>query len=92
LGNIYYYGKDVKQNYVEAVEWYQKAIEDDIFWACCEGKEDSYLPYNLGICYYYGRGVEKNLDKAAKYFGWAANMGNNDAQNKLKEILKSTAR
>lgn len=58
LGNFYYNGKIVKQNYTIAVEHYVKAAK--------YGNVDAMN--NLGICYEYGRGTEKNLVKAMECY------------------------
>lgn len=58
LGECYYQGKGVEQDYGEAIRWFQKAAEADEEMAFC----------SLGICYYEGKGVEKNGDEAIKYF------------------------
>lgn len=53
LGNCYYIGKGVAQNYTEAVKWYTKAAQ--------QGHSDA--QNNLGICYLEGLGVTKTMQK-----------------------------
>lgn len=50
LGNAYYGGKGVEQDYGMAVYWYNKAIEDG---------DDDLAMNQLGCCYRYGHGVKK---------------------------------
>ena len=40
----------------------------------------------LGECHYNGYGVYENEKKALKWYGRAAEQGNQDAINKLKEL------
>jgi hypothetical protein len=54
LGSRYYKGKGVKQDYTQALKWYQKAAEQG----------DVYGQVNLGFFYCEGLGVEQNYDKA----------------------------
>ncbi|MBO5694798.1 MAG: protein kinase, partial [Lentisphaeria bacterium] len=54
LGDCYYKGHGVTQDYKEAVKWYRKAADQGLASAQC----------NLGVCYEYGHGVEKNLTEA----------------------------
>ena len=58
LGDCYYYGKGVKQNYTEAVKWYKKAAK--------QGYADAQTM--LSICYYLGEGVEQNYAKSVKWY------------------------
>jgi TPR repeat protein len=63
----------IKQDYAKAVQWYQKAVE----------QEYPDAQYNLGGLYLRGLGVKKDVTKAAKYFTAAADQGQPDAQNNL---------
>ena len=65
LGDRYYYGKDVKQNYAKAVEWYQKAAELGVELA----------QYNLAGCYEEGRGAAKDRPIALDWYKKAAAQG-----------------
>lgn len=58
------------ENYIEALEWFQKAAEQGNEYALC----------NLGRFYMEGIGVDESPKKAIKYFLAAAEMGNADAQ------------
>ena len=65
LGDIFFYGRGVKQDYGEAVKWYRKAAEQG----------DMEAQYRLILCYLTGKGVEKNDDEAAE---WCARAGEKD--------------
>lgn len=73
LGDCYYYGRGVEQNYHKAVQYYQKDAE----------KGDASAQNNLGNCYYYGKGVEQNYQKAVQWYQKAAEQGNVRAQCNL---------
>jgi TPR repeat protein len=47
LGGMYYYGKGVPKDYVEAARWYLKSAD----------QRYSKAQYNLGYMYYYGYGA-----------------------------------
>lgn len=66
----------LKENYQEALYWYQKAASQDDINAFLE----------LGIMYKYGQGTEKDLNKAKEWFQKAADMGNEEAERELLEI------
>lgn len=54
LGYLHYKGKDVAQDYAEAIKWYTKAAEQGL----AEAQQ------NLGTMYFSGKGVEKNYKEA----------------------------
>ncbi len=64
LGAAYFKGTGVKQDYVKAVEFFQKACDLDEGSGCT----------NLGIAYEYGKGVRKSINKALKYYGKACDL------------------
>ena len=78
MGNSYYYGQGVSQDYNEAAKWYRKAAE--------QGYEKA--QYNLGNSYYYGRGVSQDYNEAAKWYRKAAEQGDADAI-RLLQLLES---
>ena len=57
LGNCYYFGEGVQQNYEKAVENYMKA-----------GDDHAEAPWRLGLCYKEGTGVLLNEQKAFDCF------------------------
>ena len=77
LGECYYYGWGVEQDYKQAVVWYKKAAEQGYAPAQC----------NLGYCYDVGRGVEQDYKQAVAWYEQAAKQGNEAAKNRLKELL-----
>ena len=70
LGWCYKYGEGVKKDYVQAVNWYRKAAE----------QEYAEAQFFLGLCYESGEGVEKDLVEAVKWFRKAAKQENAEAQ------------
>lgn len=73
LGECYYHGKTLEQNYEEAVKWFRLAAD--------KGYADA--QHALGICYYFGNGVEKDHARAVFYFRAAAEQGLAGAQTDL---------
>lgn len=74
-GDKYYKEK----NYNKAVEYYQKAAEQN----------HTSAQNKLGYMYYYGYGVEKNYTKAVEWYRKAAEQGNKTAQNNLDQLKKN---
>ena len=50
LGECYFNGNDIKQDYKAGANWFTKAAE----------QEHAGAQYRLGLCYLFGNGVEKN--------------------------------
>ncbi len=73
MGNRYYNGKCVEQNYVEAVKWYRKAAAQG--WV--------FAQFTLGVCYEKGMGVGQDFAKAVDWYTKAAEQGDAGAQNNL---------
>jgi len=73
LGIIYSQGKEVRQDYAEAVRWYRKAADQGYAKA----------QYNLGNMYYYGRGVPQDRAEAERWYQKAADQGDEYAQRAL---------
>ncbi|MCX7835590.1 MAG: serine/threonine-protein kinase, partial [bacterium] len=73
LGKLYEEGKDVQQNYKEAVKWYRKAAE--------QGNADA--QNELGWMYSEGRGVPQDDAEAVKWYRKAAEQGHATAQYNL---------
>ncbi|MDG6894210.1 tetratricopeptide repeat protein [Volucribacter amazonae] len=76
LGSRYKEGLGVKQDYVQAVEWYRKAAEQGNIKA----------QYNLGIMYAQGQGVKQDLTQAKKWWKKACDIGYQNACENLKQL------
>lgn len=69
LGDFYYYGYGVKQDYVKAKEYYEKSADQNY----------SYSFYSLGLLYLNGYGVKQDYKKAKEYLEKSAEQNNSDA-------------
>lgn len=77
LGDCYYYGRGIAQDYKKAVFWYRKAAD--------QGNRDAEC--SMGTCYEYGEGVEKkDINEAIKWYERAAQKGDLDAKKLLKRL------
>ena len=65
LGVMYANGEGVRQDYVKAREWYEKAA--------AQGNADA--QFNLGLMYANGYGVRQDYVKAREWFGKACDNG-----------------
>jgi TPR repeat protein len=70
LGQLYYAGKDIPQNYDEAVKWFRTSSDKGLTLAQAA----------LGKCYLNGDGVEKNVKEAKRLFNIAAQDNSPEAQ------------
>ena len=83
LGNWYYQGKGIPQNYAEAFKWLlfsamsNQGIEN----------ERAQTQYNLEVIYSDGQGVPENNAEAVKWYRLAANQGNAIAQYNMGIML-----
>lgn len=71
-------GLGVTQDYVKAVEWFEKAAHQG----------DPKAQFNLGLMYVSGIGVRQNFSVAKEYFGRACDNGEQkgcDEYRKLNE-------
>jgi hypothetical protein len=66
LGDSYYLGLGVTQDYAEAVKWYKKAAEQG----------DSVSQIILGAMYEKGKGISKDFVEAYKWFSISGETGN----------------
>ena len=73
LGFLYAQGMGVKQDFAEAIQWFQKAAN--------QGNAAAQL--DLGFIYAEGKGVKQNYEEAAKWFTKAAAKGDAFAQFNL---------
>jgi len=76
LGELYFRGEGVIQNYKEAVKWYRKAAE--------RGNPEA--QYNFGKMYLNGQGVPQNYIEAHKWFNIAGANGWEEGQKYRDEI------
>lgn len=78
LGRIYYYGfgfDRFEDHRSEAIKCFEFAAE--------KGLDEA--QYTLAVCYYWGYGTEKNVEKSLKWLRMAAEQGNKDAIDWLRE-------
>ena len=68
----------VVQDYIKAVEWYQKSAE----------RGNSIAQNNLGYMYENGQGVIQNYTKAIEWYQKAAKQGNTTAKKNLESLRK----
>ena len=73
LGERFFYGRGVKQDYAKAVKWY--ILSSD--------RGDCSSQKKLADCYYLGQGTERNVALAAKRYEQAAEQGDYDSQKAL---------
>jgi TPR repeat protein len=73
VGDSYSYGSGVKQDYTQALVWYQKAAD--------QGSPEA--QYDVGTAYSDGLGTEKNDTEAVEWLQKAADQGLAKAQNNL---------
>lgn len=76
LGEMYYKGMGVKQDYTDAAKWYHKAAD--------RGYADA--QFILGSIYEEGKGVKQDYADAAKWYHKAADQGFSVAQFVLGEM------
>ncbi len=79
LGFMYYTGKGVPQNYVQAVKWYRLAADQGYARA----------QTNLGFMYDSGQGVPRDYVQAVKWYRLAADQGNARAQTNLGVMYRN---
>jgi len=73
LGAVYHDGKIVKQDFEQAISWFEKSAKQN----------DTRAQFNLGVMYYTGEGVKQDFTKARAYFEAAAQQKNARAQFNL---------
>jgi hypothetical protein len=77
VGNMYYLGLGVDQDFAKARQWYFKAALNG----------NSAAASNAGHMYSQGLGVPKDIMRSYAWFVHATKMGSKDADNYLREIL-----
>jgi TPR repeat protein len=65
LGECYYYGDGVPQDFDEAGKWYRKSAEQGYIGA----------QYRLGDFYFFGKGVALDLGESLEWYRKAARQG-----------------
>lgn len=91
MGNYYYEGKIVEQNFTEAVKWYvdasrygfRRGIIGERYFGCPHPQAAEIL----ARCYRDGTGIDKNIFYAIILFGTAFNAANDRMSGKNKDIL-----
>lgn len=78
LGEQYWFGNGVEQNYDEALKWYRKAAVQG----------HSVAQAHLGVAYYEGEGVERDYTEAFKWISQAAKQAQGLAQFVLGEMYE----
>ena len=76
LGNMYYYGEGVKQDYQEALKWYRIAAE--------QGHVEAQK--RLGDMYNFGSDIKEDFQEAFKWYKKAAEQGHVEAQKWLGHL------
>lgn len=80
MGDFYYRGKVIEQDYNRAMYYYTEAIKYN--------EEDKSSNYFLGEMFYKGKGVKINLEKAKYYFEKAIKENDDKALYRLGKIEK----
>ncbi|MDD3063871.1 MAG: tetratricopeptide repeat protein, partial [Massilibacteroides sp.] len=85
LGEFYYIGFRVKQNFPEAIKWFTTVLQNADNSTSSIMKKNAYASaqYNIGRCYYFGHGLEQSYEKAFECFKKAAEEGYPQAQNNV---------
>jgi TPR repeat protein len=79
LGSLYYTGRGVPKNLVEAMKWFRMAAD----------KGNATARNTLGTMYERGEGIKANPAEAAKWYRLAAEQGMAVAQNNLGILYAS---
>jgi TPR repeat protein len=82
LGNAYFIGEGVEQDYQEAIKWWEKAAikrPGNLI-----GNTDAL--YHLGMAYKNGHGVNRDMEKAIQYFEMSAKFHQKNSQRELLVI------
>lgn len=76
VGDIYFYGRGVKQSYEKAIEWYRKAADAG----------DISALRKIGRLYQDGNGVKKDYEEALKWYRKAAELGDDSSQRYIDNL------
>jgi len=80
MGRLFIQGKDVNQNFREALKWHTKAAQ--------QGHVKAQI--TLGTMHHWGRGVPQDLKRAAQWLRLPAEKGDPGAQYQLGSIFERT--
>lgn len=80
LGELYYYGEGVEQNYLTAAQYYEKAAS----------LQQKNAIFSLGALYMNGLGVKENPLKALEYYQKAASLKDITSINSLGYLYESS--
>jgi TPR repeat protein len=70
LGAMYYYGKGLPKDYVEAARWFLKSAE----------QRNINAQFSIASMYYYGKGLPQDYSEGARWCRRAAEQGDAPAQ------------
>ena len=70
LGEMYYFGDEIEQDFEQAVYWFKEAAK----------QKHAEAMYNLGVCFVNGEGVEKNKTTGLGFIRQAAKLGSKAAK------------
>ena len=77
LGECYYYGSGVTQDFTKAAQYYMQAAT----------LGDASAQYSLGYCFQHGQGVPfADLKKAKEWYTKAAEQGHSDAKSAIEKL------
>lgn len=80
LGTWYYLGKNVKQDYKTALEWFSKSAKQD----------NAYGIANMAMCYQFGNGIKKDTVMALKLYKSAIKRGDEKVIPKQEAKIKKS--
>ncbi|MDC5392139.1 sel1 repeat family protein [Acinetobacter baumannii] len=80
LGIMYFKGQGVKQDFIEARKWFERAYKTG-------GNINA--AYTLAGMYYEGRGGSKDIEKALNLYQFAADHGDQEAAKNIEIIKKN---
>ncbi len=75
IGEMYYYGDEIEQDFDQAVYWFKEAAKQKH----AEGM------FNLGVCFINGEGVEKNKTMGMGFIRQAAKLGSKGARQYMNK-------
>ena len=79
LGEMYYLGDSVPENYEKAFEWFIKAANQG----------NAKTSYTLGDMHYYARGVPEDYEKAYEWYSKAKGQGHAYARCKIGRFFQA---